>query len=101
MSIPSLKARLSFQAKVLVPVLTGMVLLMAAVMWVVNLRITQQVEIAAAQQLNVANTVFTNTQAIRAEGLVARYCSVIAEPSFKATISLFDRATTIQFLNDI
>ena len=50
MSIPSFKARFSFQAKVLVPVITIMVLLVMAMMWLVNVRTTEQLRAEAARQ---------------------------------------------------
>ncbi|MDB6109963.1 MAG: hypothetical protein JWR69_1713 [Pedosphaera sp.] len=84
MSIPSFKARFSFQAKVLVPVIAIMVLLVGAMMWLVNLRTTGQLRAEAARQLETANNVFKNTQEIRAENLVARYFTVTHEPRFLA-----------------
>jgi two-component system, NtrC family, sensor kinase len=85
MSIPSLRARISFQAKILIPVITVMVLLIAITMWMVGQRIKTQIETeAAAKQLNTANRVFQNLQSVHATNLVSRYRTVINEPRFKA-----------------
>src|SRR4051812_6525011 len=102
MSIPSLKARLSFQAKVLVPVIAIMVLLVVAMMWLVNLRTTGQLRAETARQLETANNVFKNTQEIRAENLVARFLTVTHEPRFLAvTRTMAPDAKTLQvFLDD-
>jgi two-component system NtrC family sensor kinase len=102
MSIPSFKARFSFQAKVLVPVVAIMVLLVMTMMWLVNLRTTEQLRTEAAQQLDTAENVFKNTQEIRAENLVARYLTLAHEPRFLAVTRTItpDARTLTPFLKD-
>ncbi|EEF59868.1 ATP-binding protein [Pedosphaera parvula] len=87
MSIPSLKAQISFQAKVLVPVVTVMVLLIAITTWIVNHHITTQLHTQTAMQLDTAGKVFTNTQVILATNLLSRYRNVVKEPRVKAVVA--------------
>src|SRR5580698_1376505 len=101
MSFSTFKARITFQMKVLVPVVTVLVLLIAAAMWVVNQRITTQVRTEAARQLETANAVFTNTRVMRAENFFARFRGVMEEASFKATIASGDSPTIIDHLHSI
>ena len=58
---------LSFRAKVLVPVIAVMVLLVAVTVWVVNLRITRQVEADARKSLNAASTRFNHSRMLRSQ----------------------------------
>src|SRR5205809_483396 len=67
-----LKARLqlSFSTKVLIPVLTIMVLLLAITVWIVNRRITRQFETAATDSLKTADRVFSRFRKIRRQELL-------------------------------
>jgi two-component system NtrC family sensor kinase len=78
----------SFRAKVLVPVIAVMVLLMAMTMFVVNYHITQQVETDARETLATAERNFRNSQSIRTRNLVLRFRSIRDEPKYKATFQL-------------
>ena len=89
--------RWSFHTKVLAPVIGTMVLLVLTTMWIVNRRITDQIEAAAGRELVTANAVFKNSQAIRARNLLRRYQNVPNEPRFKAVTQLGD-AETLRFL---
>ncbi len=100
MNIPFLKLRLSFQAKVLVPVIAVLVLLTGTTIWVVNERISAQLRYQAAQQLDTADKVFHYAQKIRADHLLSRYRNVINEPRFKAVVTKTDSQTTSKMLND-
>ena len=67
-----LRARLivSFRAKVLVPVITVMVLLLAVTVWVVNDHITHQAESEATEAMASAGAVFRNSQVNRRNSLL-------------------------------
>ena len=88
--------RLSFQAKVLIPVVTIMVVLVAVTIFAVNGRITTEFETEAAQKLSVAAAVFEHSQQIRARNLVLRYRNVPNDPRFKA-ISQKGDSKTLRF----
>ncbi|HEX4350683.1 MAG TPA: ATP-binding protein, partial [Verrucomicrobiae bacterium] len=86
MNFSSLNARVSFQVKVLVPVITIMVLLTATTMWLVNLRISAQLEDQAAAQLDKDHTIFTRLQANRIADLLSKYRGVSGDSRYKAFI---------------
>lgn len=102
MGFSSLKARISFQVKVLVPVVTVMVLLMAVTIWLVNRRISEQLHTQAAEQLDTAGRIFEKIQANRANVLVSKYRNLINEPRFRAVTETtdFDFGTVKQALAD-
>ncbi len=81
---------LSFRTKLIVPVVVLMVLLMAISMWLVNRRVTDQLQGDVAQQLGTAEAVLKRTQARRANDLLLRYRNVANEPRFKTVASLSD-----------
>ena len=56
---------LRFQGKLLVPVMVLMGLLIIVTLWIVNDRITRQVQSEAAAALTTADAVFQNSQKIR------------------------------------
>jgi signal transduction histidine kinase/ActR/RegA family two-component response regulator len=89
--------RLSFQAKVLVPVVSIMVLLAVVPMLVVSRRMSSQLESGASENLQTVDAVFKNLQAIRATNLLLRYRNVPNEPRFKAVAQKSD-PKTLQFL---
>src|SRR5258705_6758820 len=97
--------RLSFQAKVLIPVVTIMVLLVVATILVVNSRITTEFEADAAQKLSVAAAVFEHSQQIRARNLILRYRNIPNDPRFKAVAQKADVKTLrfhlTEFLNEL
>src|SRR5436305_1397137 len=101
MKTNSIKARFSFQTKVLVPVVIIMVLLVAITMWVVNSRIGVQLEERAADDLNTASKIVKKTQEHRADNLLARYRNVVNETRFKAITQLGHVDTASQFLADL
>lgn len=81
---------LNFRTKVIVPIVGVMVLLMATTMWLINQRITRQVQADAAGQLATADAVLSHIQAMRMDSLLASYRKVESEPRFKALATLFD-----------
>jgi len=90
-----LKARLqfSFSTKVLIPVITIMVLLLAITVWMVNRRITRQFETAATDSLKTADRVFLRFRKIRRQELLFRYRNLPSEPRYKAVFQQADLAT--------
>lgn len=89
--------RLSFQAKVLIPVVSIMVLLVIVPMGVVSRRMSSQLESGASENLKTADAVFKNLQTIRANNLLLRYRNVPNEPRFKAVAQKSD-PETLRFL---
>jgi two-component system, NtrC family, sensor kinase len=98
---PFRKRRLSFQAKVLIPVVAIMVILVVATILMVNRRITDEFQIEAAQKLSVAAGVFNNSQKIRTRNLLFRYRNVPREPRCKAVLQTGDPKTVRVFLGEL
>ena len=103
----------SFRTKVLVPMILVMVLVLAVSMWLVNRRITRQLEAGAAQQVIIADAGLKITRQTRDRDLLLRYNSAENEPRFKAAAQMFDfspgqneldpeqRTTFLGFLRDM
>ena len=92
---------LRFQGKLLVPVMALMGVLIIVTLWVVNNRITRQVQSEAADALTTADAVFRNSQKIREKNLLLRYGDIPNEGRFKAVVQLGE-AKTMQFrLNEL
>lgn len=91
------KIRLSFQAKVLIPMLVMMVLLTQFTAWLVDRRITEQLKADAEDNLATAEAVFKNFNQINARNLLLRYRHYLNEPRVKAVLQLGD-ARTIRHL---
>ncbi|MCI0603801.1 ATP-binding protein [bacterium] len=92
---------LSFQAKVIIPVVALLVFFLAIIVWLVNGRITDQFEGETRQTLRTAEAVFRNSFEIRTRNLILRYQSVANEPRFKAVALLSDPKTMIVQLNEL
>src|SRR5271154_1171721 len=84
------RVHLKFQAKVLLPVVTVMVLFLAGTMWMVNSRI--QTQLQTENQLALRNTeaLFATTFQRRADSLVLQFSAVTKQPDFFATAQLFN-----------
>jgi len=93
--------RLRFQAKVLIPVLTIMVLLLGFITWMVNRQFTEQLRIEASQRLSTANAVFEHSQAMRRRNVLARYQTLANEPRVKSVSLLDDAATFDDFFKEL
>ena len=76
----------SFRAKVLIPVLAVMVLLLAVTVWVVNARITRQVESQAQSMLITADSVFQQLQVMRSKNRLRSFRNLPNEPRYKAAL---------------
>src|SRR5687767_12284858 len=92
--------RLSFQAKVLIPMLVMMVLLTQFTAWLVDRRITEQLLGDAADKLATAEAVFKNFDQINARNLLLRYRNYLNEPRVKAVMQLGDPKTMRQLFSD-
>src|SRR5206468_6113970 len=87
-----IRARLqvSFSTRVIVPVVTVMVLLLAITVWLVNGRISRQFQAEAGRSLTTADAVFRHYQEIEAHNLQARYHNLPKEPRYKAAFQTLD-----------
>ena len=80
------KLQVSFSTKVLVPVVTIMVLLLAITVGTVNRRLTQQFQVEASRSLQRADAEFRIAQKARTRNLVQRLRNLRNEPRYKAVI---------------
>lgn len=99
------RRRLSFQVKVLLPVLAAMVLLPAITLWIVDGAITKQVEDEAQKALSTAESVFRQTLDFRAREVLNRFRNAANEPSYRAITQLpakteASQATVRKFLKE-
>src|SRR4051812_17567153 len=84
MPLKVLSIRASFQAKVLIPVIGLMALLLVLTIALVMHRVTAQFQEDATRKLLTAEAIFQNSHKIRARNLLQRYGGVLNEPRFKA-----------------
>jgi two-component system, NtrC family, sensor kinase len=101
MNPSSFKRRSGFQAKVLVPVVTVMIMLIAATMWLVNRRISAQLHELAVQELDTSRKSFMSGQQSNARHILSEYNHIVNEPRFKAVTRQADFATTEDALKRI
>src|SRR5262252_8938357 len=80
------KLRMSFQVKVLLPVIAVMTVLMLTTMWLVNERISTQLQSEAAQQLEMDNNIFKMTQEMRLTNMLLRYRPVMNDVRYTGFI---------------
>jgi two-component system NtrC family sensor kinase len=92
--------RISFQAKVLVPVIAILILLMAITTWVANRRISQQLETEGLQRLGTSEAVLKTFQTIHSDNFRSRYQNLANEPSLKAVALLRDPKTLEDYFKD-
>ena len=85
----------SFRAKVLIPVITVMVLLLAVTLLVVNFRFKQQTEDNARGELAAANLRFRHSQIVHQDKLRLWFRILADEPKYRAAFmnNPFDPAT--------
>ena len=95
------KRYVSFQAKVIIPVVTLLILFLAIIVWLVNGRLTEQFEEESRQTLSTAEAVFLNSFEIRTRNLILRYQGLANEPRFKAVALLSDSKTMTVQLNEL
>src|SRR6516225_3693269 len=92
------KLALSFSAKVLVPVVAVLVVLMAITVGTVNTRMTQQFRVEAARSLATADKVFRHSHDSHTEELGLRYRNLNREPRYKAVFQTGDELTIKRLL---
>ena len=92
------KFRLSFSAKILVPVLVLLVLLPGVMLLIVHRSSLEQLEREARHQLRTADAVFQNSLDLRARQLLARYHDLVDESVFRAVAQIQDPATMTHHL---
>jgi signal transduction histidine kinase len=95
------KLALSFSAKVLVPVVAVLVVLMAITVGTVNTRMTQQFRVEAARSLATADKVFRHSHDSHTEELGLRYRNLNREPRYKAVFQTGDELTIKRLLSDL
>lgn len=98
-----LRARfnVSFQAKVLLPVIAVMVLMLALTVWVLNQRITAEVETRSKRDLTTADAFFRSAQQIRAKNLLLRFRNLPNVPVYKAAFQAGEPQTVRDQLNKL
>ena len=101
MGEPQHQVRLSFQLKVLLPVLAALVLLPTITYLIVDRYISRQMQDESQQSLQTAELVFRNWLDIRDRNLVSRFRNAPNEPRFKAVAKLGDPKTLTKFLHDM
>jgi signal transduction histidine kinase len=93
--------KISFGTKVLLPVVTTMVLLLALITWTVNHLITGQYQTEAARTLAQADTLFQNSQQILSKNLLLRFRNIPNEPRYRAALQSGDRPTILDQIKDL
>lgn len=93
MSATIQRIKLSFSAKILIPVLILLVLLPALMLLVVHRSSFQQLERESRHQLRTADAVFQNSLILRSRQLLARYQHIVEDPIFAAVSQLDDAPT--------
>src|SRR5689334_18244253 len=96
-----MKNNISFQTKVLIPVIGLLIVLFSITIFLVNRRLSTQVERNARQTLSTAEGVFRNSLEIRTRNLQLRYQNVANEPRLKAVAQLGEPKTMTVQLNEL
>jgi len=93
--------KLSFQAKVLLPVLGLLVLVSAFTLVAVNRQIGGQMQAEARTTLATADAGFRNALELRSRNLASRYRTLVNEPRFRAVSRLGDGPTMTNLLREL
>ncbi|HSU52632.1 MAG TPA: cache domain-containing protein, partial [Candidatus Dormibacteraeota bacterium] len=93
--------KISFRAKVVVPVVATMVVLLMITVWIVNSRITGQFQAEAARSLAAADAALKKTQTIHRNELLLRYHNLRNEPRYKASFQTGDAETLKDLLSSL
>ena len=94
------KLKLSFQAKVLIPVLTFLILFPIVTVWILDRHVEASAKEEARQTLSTVSAVFRNSLDLIERTLEVRFRNMVNEPRFKAIAQLGDADTTQAFLAD-
>ncbi len=92
---------LSFQSKVLLPVLAMLVLLSGLTLVAVNRYIGGQMRAEARTNLTTADVGFRNAIDLRNQNLVSRFRTLVNEPRFRAVSQLGDGPTMTNLLREL
>ncbi|MCB1123629.1 MAG: hypothetical protein KJT03_18900, partial [Verrucomicrobiae bacterium] len=92
--------RVSFQTKVLLPVLAFLVLVPVITVWTLDRHIESSGQEDALRSLTTVRAVFRNSLEIRERNLNERFRNMVNEPRFKAVAQLGDTQTMQAFLQD-
>src|SRR5438874_1331313 len=76
----------NLSAKVLLPVVASMVVLLTVTAWTVNRLMTQQFQAEATRSLATADAVFQNSQKIFSQNLLVRFRNLRNEPRYRALL---------------
>jgi len=95
------KFHISFSTKVIVPMVTMMVLLLAVTVWMVNRRLTQQFEADATDNLARAESQFKIFRRSSNRNLVQRFRSLRNEPRYRAVIQSGHLPTFLHYVQDL
>ena len=90
MSSPIQKIKLSFSAKILIPVFALIVLLPGLMLFVVHRSSVEQLEREARHQLRTADAVFQNSLELRSRQILARYKHIVDDSAFIKVTRLKD-----------
>ena len=101
MKLPFYRGRLSFQAKVLIPVIALLVLLPAITLAIIHRSSMEQLERDARQKLETADAVFTFSLQMRGRHLLSRFKNIVNEPRFRAISQLADGPTMTAHLDSL
>lgn len=93
MSSPIQRVKLSFSARILIPVVVLLVSLPAVMLLVVHRSSMEQLARESRHQLRTADDVFQNSLALRSRQLLARYKHIVEDPVFSAVVKLNDAPT--------
>jgi two-component system, NtrC family, sensor kinase len=92
---------LNFSTKILVPMVTLMVLLLALTVWTVNQGINRQFRADAGRTLATADAVFGNSENIHTKNLLLRFHNLCDEPRYKALLQSGDLPTQVHGIRDL
>src|SRR3954464_14959717 len=95
------RLKFNFQAKVLIPVVSVLVLFFVGTMVLLNERIHSQLRNEATESLMTAQTVFRNSLQLRAQKLQAEFTPVVSQTAFISTVMKTDEKTLQLYLKDM
>src|SRR5262245_25278491 len=93
--------KVSFAAKIIIPIVSGMVALLMITIWIVNSRIRTQFQTEAGRSLAWAESALKQAQDIRHHDLLLRYHNLPREPRVKAVLQAGDARTLDALLVDL
>src|SRR5436305_1171101 len=93
MSIENLRFKPSFQAKIIVSVVTLLILLPAITLVFVHRSSMEALSTESRKALSTADALFQNSLSLRSRQLIARYKSIAGESPFQAVSGTGDAKT--------